>query len=1063
MDDLPFMRSLLVAVTFLILVAAGGTVALATTPVAVDGDITALAGPAEGRTLASIAGSVGASGRGTAMLAPSGYASRAGYARGEEALLIRRRDGSILVLGGLGTKLTLAVSGRSFSATGFVATKIRARRTIPVEAQGLVLNRRARPARGQSVLVFGSPKGPIFDALRKRYRLVKFDTSRHSRAALLANPDAYGRVAGIVTDSSLRASDTDTVSELRALFNSGRWVAASPRAATLSKVMYPVVYAHFRGTQGALVRSADTGNGTRARKHLVVLEPRVHWVRTKYAQQVLKRGTPPPNAMKSVRASATPGLARSVARGELLGVRATKKSSKNELQQSTGVSTGAGTGSCNGTTTSGTAPAPAVYEICVNVLNSVVTSVPTLLNPWGFSGTSGSCLPNLGPDSWCSTPSSYCNTSGGGWTQGSGWNCGSDYGTLFWGVNMGACSSCGWMVLLDPGYPQTITQTSTVQFERVYSVSLAATGTGGFQQWVTETDGSVVGAVASAGSSQVQAVTGSTMPQVAPKMNYPTAYYCGIGSGNSCAGATTSTLTSQQPWTNTWSWEPTGNSGWGPPVNPQEAGFALGAALHLASFSYQPQAGQSASPTVTSSTIGTTPQSSDVTQNESGSQSGSSSYYTNTTNTAGWSISGNVDASCEAVDCEATGEASASISGGYSNVTTTSSGSSSTSSYSTSGTQTVTNWATSPYLGPAACSVPTASSGATTTQGPCSAWLLNSVWALENWTNYVPTLQFSGDPSLGSTYPVTCTGYGTTCFNNGSVTAQTGWGAGQNVNGLGMGSVATYQLAGSSSTSAAGGFVGTLTPNDEDTMYLVNQASPGPASTSITMNGQPGPVISPAGNQQAAVVAVKLANMGASSAMTCFGSCAQGGSSTTGPPPTLQSAFTVTGLLAPAGNQLAMSDLDLCAPPVVTAALWQKGCDSDPAYNSIPPQTWAPIPLCTNSSCAAGGTPLNPATAPPSGSTTSYPPYDLTIGNSVVCGPGSWSGEAPVYTYEWLKWTTSSGQNAWEPVTSGVSTGSPNTFTPPQGSAGGIYLCQVTAKANGMSTAVFSPSFTVIN
>jgi hypothetical protein len=53
--------------------------------------------------------------------------------------------------------------------------------------------------------------------------------------------------------------------------------------------------------------------------------------------------------------------------------------------------------------------------------------------------------------------------------------------------------------------------------------------------------------------------------------------------------------------------------------------------------------------------------------------------------------------------------------------------------------------------------------------------------------------------------------------------------------------------------------------------------------------------------------------------------------------------------------------------------------------------------------------------------------------------------------------------NAWEPVTSGVSSRAPNTFTPPQGSAGGIYVCQVTAKANGMSTAVFSPSFTVIN
>ena len=1058
------------ALCFLLAIATPG-IASAASPLAIDGDVIALAGPSEGRSIASISGSIGRSNRGVARLAPSAYARRAGYARGEEALLVRTRNGTLLVLGGLGTRIAIRTHGETFVATGYVATKLRARRTVNVEGHGVVLARRSRPAPGKTVLVRGSPNGPVFEALRKRYRLVRFDPDRHSRAALLANPAAYRQIAGVVTDSSLRATSTEAVSDLRAMFNSGRWVAASPKAATLSKVMYPVFHAHFRGTQGALLRSADAGNGTRARKNLVVVEPRVHWARTRQAQAALKRGTPPPGAMADARKAATRMLARSVARGELVGSRPSKRASSNAGQVLAQVTTAAGTGSCNGAQTSGNTgstgssvsgpgAAPAVYEICVSAPVIVVTTASSLLNPWGLTTSGVQCPGALGADSWCATPLATCNTSGGGWAPpGPGWPCGANYGSLSMssGTYFG-CSSCGtnaFMMLLASGYPTTLTQSSSVQFERLYTVSLAALGQGSYQQWVSETDNSQVNAVAVGSTPPViQDLSGGDEPAVAPQTNptgssnvtdwFPTAYYCGLGGGNSCSGFYTGLLQSQEPWPNSWTWEAPQWAG-GPATNPQEAGFALGAGLHTAAFDYQPQQGQALAATgMVLSTAATKPQATAAIQNTSGSTESNNSNWDSTVQSSTWSIGGNVDASCEAADCEATGEVSASISGGYSSTTTTSSGSSQSDTYVTAGSQTMANWATTPYVD--ACSR-TSSGSATTISGPCSAWLMNSVWFGENWTGYVPSLGFTGYPAYGTPWLPNCASSGQSCFVPGGTGASSGWGAGQNVTGLTTATVASYSLTPSSQADGVtGGLVpGTVTPRDEDTIYLVNQANPGPLAS-----------------VQAEVVSVMLSSLGASASVSCSGSC--GGITATQQASNgvsaVNSTFTVAGTPVPSGgSQLTMSDLDLCAPPVVTAELWTNGCDTDPSYNSVPPQTWAPIPVCSGTQCSAGGTPLLTAAAPPTGG--QYPPYTLPAGSQAVCGPGAWSA-AQSYAYQWFQWAAAKGQNAWVPVTTGVSPSSPNTLMPPSNAVGNIYLCQVTATGSGGSTTVYSPSFTVI-
>ena len=691
---------------------------------------------------------------------------------------------------------------------------------------------------------------------------------------------------------------------------------------------------------------------------------------------------------------------------------------------------------------------PATYEICVNTTVEVVSTTGTLLNPLGNVGSGNVCGGFLGATSWCTVAWSTCSTSGGGWTPGYGWPCGANYGTMY-SSNSTPTNLNEWLTLLYTNYPMTLTQTSTMQFERAYVVSLESTGSGGYQQWLSEIDGSTFDGVNTNDPTPLASYKSSNgiqwiSPNTTGSANmFPTAPYCGLGgdqgsSSGSCQGATVNQVVSADPWGNAYWWEPVGSGG--PSI--MEGSFATGAFLHLTSMSYQPQAGQSSQvPTATIAPStgtdgGTSPELANVTMNSTNTSASSSVNWTTTTDSATWGVQANLDASCETADCEATGEASGSISAGYSNTNTTQSGSQTTNTMIASSDQTVANWTTQPFIASATggsaaeCATPASGqSAATTVQGPCSAWLLESVWyPSSTWDLYVPTLEFAAQPTQGSIFATTCTTIGTGCFNNTAsspTTPSDGWGQGQNLAQLNPASVATFELQGSTS-----GFVGTVTPNDEDTFYLVDQVSSGPVESS-----------------QAQVLGVMLSQLGASTTSSCMGACTTGASVTgpkSGSAPTIGSTFTMGGTpVSGGGNQLALSDLDLCAPPVVTAQLWQNGCSADTEYTKVPPQTWAPIPLWQS------GVEL-------------VAPYQAIIGKPVTCDSGTWSN-ATSYTYAWYQYVTSQNQNAWEPVTSGVQSGQPNTFVPPSGSTGKSFLCAVTATGKDGSTTVTSGAFEVVN
>lgn len=229
---------------------------------------------ASGARVASLVGSVGRSGSGFATTVPLAGARTLGMVRGENFRLRRNADGSISARGGLGSRLMIAVAtGRqSAEAAGVLARATRGRRVAPVAGTGVSRTSAYRPAKGDVVIVMGSTGGPIRAALGRRYRLVSYSASRDSRAALLANPNRYARVAGILFGPRISASQIMGTNLARTFHNSGRFVAASGTPYALDRVLSP---AHFSrlGRQPVVVRRATIALGASGHTRVQVRGP----------------------------------------------------------------------------------------------------------------------------------------------------------------------------------------------------------------------------------------------------------------------------------------------------------------------------------------------------------------------------------------------------------------------------------------------------------------------------------------------------------------------------------------------------------------------------------------------------------------------------------------------------------------------------------------------------------------------------------------------------------------------------------------------------------------------
>lgn len=251
---------------------AAGPAAAATRGPAVEFEVDLLNGA--GAQVASIAGSVGRNGVGAATSVPMSGAPRVGMVRGENFVLTRRPDGTIVASGGLGSLLRVraGTGDRVATAEGTLARRTRGRAAFAVTGAGVAADHAYRPAKGDQIIVVGRSQGLLRAGLARRYRLVRYNPSAHSRAALLANPARYDRIAGIVFGPDISTQAIVKGNLARTFHNSGRYVGATGNPRALDRAIGNVHYARL-GSQPVVVRRATVVPGQSAHSRTQVRQP----------------------------------------------------------------------------------------------------------------------------------------------------------------------------------------------------------------------------------------------------------------------------------------------------------------------------------------------------------------------------------------------------------------------------------------------------------------------------------------------------------------------------------------------------------------------------------------------------------------------------------------------------------------------------------------------------------------------------------------------------------------------------------------------------------------------
>lgn len=241
---------------------------------------------ADGVRVAALAGSVNARGIGVAQLVPLSGASGVGMVRDETALASRQADGSILVRGGLGTRIVVHVDPAAMQAeaTGRLALDLHAARAVDVTGAGVATDRPYAPRKGDTVIAVGYPKGPIRIAMARRYRVVRYSQTEWSRTALLAHPRRIGTVAGVLVAPNVNLARLRHLDIVRALYNTGRWTAVSGSPTAFDRHMYVLAHAHV-GRGGVILRHPGGLPGQGSKTFLQIREPRVARIRVASARR----------------------------------------------------------------------------------------------------------------------------------------------------------------------------------------------------------------------------------------------------------------------------------------------------------------------------------------------------------------------------------------------------------------------------------------------------------------------------------------------------------------------------------------------------------------------------------------------------------------------------------------------------------------------------------------------------------------------------------------------------------------------------------------------------------
>lgn len=436
---------------------------------------------ASGTRVAAVAGSVNARGTGYAQIVPLSGAPSVGMVRDETAMATRQADGSVLIRGGLGTRIVirLRADAGTADATGRLALALHGVRSVDVSGTGVATDRPYVPRKGDVVIAIGYPKGPIRTAMARRYRVVRYAPSMWSRTALLAHPNRIGTVAGVLVGPSVTAARLRHIDIVRALYNAGRWAAVSSSPAAFDRHMYVLAHAHL-GRGGVILRHPGGLPGQASRTFLQIREPRTARIRVG-AGRIGRDRLPKSEIIAAARRGTDHLVDALAARENATGIPAAKarRAGSPSVRQAS---------SCPPPT--GSSPA----TVCATQSNGAYYAVPINQHFEIVLTTSNALVAN-----------------------GLQWQCSStESGTAFF---TGACPA------------QTVTQAMSIDFNPVYNVALNPNGgTAVPNQIVTETSDAEFNAVAAIGGPLAAGTYNNANDVVAP-LSWDVPMYYGSGEG----------------------------------------------------------------------------------------------------------------------------------------------------------------------------------------------------------------------------------------------------------------------------------------------------------------------------------------------------------------------------------------------------------------------------------------------------------------------------------------------------------------------------------------------------
>ncbi|MGI9186302.1 MAG: hypothetical protein ACR2J9_02080 [Gaiellales bacterium] len=823
----------------------------------------------DGVRVASVAGSVNARGTGFADLVPLSGAPPVGMRRDEAAVATREADGSILVRGGLGTRIRIRIDSANgtASASGSLALDLRAARVVAVSGAGVSTDRPYTPRKGDVVLAIGYPSGPIRIALARRYRVVRYSAAKWSRTALLAHPKRLASVAGVLIGPSVSANRLRHLDLIRALYNAGRWTATSTTPLAFDRHMYVVSHAHV-GRGGVILRHPGGTPGRVSRTYMQIREPRIARVRIGSAR--VGRDTVPRSMVSAAVRSGIDRLteeitARETPTGEPQG--ASRRAGAPATRQATCPTPGPSSPA----TVCATGTAPAFYTVPITQDFQVVLSAPNALAAYGIK-----------------------------------WGCNqNESGNAYF---TGAC----------PG--RTNTQTIEVEYQPVYTVSLLpGGGSTNTTQLVTETSTTTIDSVASIAQQPSSACPAGAQPSPGPT-------HLAQGVYNQVTDTVCPTT-----WSNANYFTSGEGCRFGcyvPALNsaPQESALLFTVGYHsivLACTGY---------PGAPSGNCANTMPSSPVSVIESGANSAptqqviqvqanyttGTNWETSQTSSSSWDVSTNLGFFG--------GEPMGGVGGGYSSGTSTTN--SVGGNVQSSVSYTVSNWQTNPtFSNPVnfpqngQWTYVTSSINVPNAQGDtASAASSVGYQAATSETNsgYVPTPALFGGSGPA---PVCASSQRSACDQ---VAQTAGWGSGENLNGYVQGSTASFGIK-----AEDGLAVGTASPAIVDNFYFADQWNLVGGQPYSSFDGYGPGLVAFSELQiqnQSDIFGGSLDTSGTAQPVT---PSYVGGAGNVGGTTTYYNAQGQVSDGPQAGGYQTIG-LDLCAPPVLTSEMWTSGCDTDP-------------------------------------------------------------------------------------------------------------------------------------